>query len=117
MELRRNPRVTVTWRGFLKMNDGHLIPVRAQNVSESGLMILCPQALPVNHHYQMMLEIPCIDHSDSPPYKVPCRVSVLHSILSEDNFRIGVEFLELSPLHRDLIAAWVSLTNKYAPPH
>lgn len=116
MELRRNPRITVTWRGFLKLNDGHLIPVRAQNVSESGLMILCPQSLPVNHHYQMMLEIPCIDHSDAPPYKVPCRISVLHSILSEDSFRIGVEFLELSSLHRDLIAAWVSLTNKYAPP-
>lgn len=115
LELRRNPRITVNWRGFVRLSDGHLMPIRAHNVSETGLMIASPQSMVIKKQYQMMLEIPNIDRSDDPPYKVPLSAVVSHCVLSGDAFRIGVEFVDLASLHRDLIAAWVSITSKYDP--
>ena len=114
VELRRSPRINVTWRGAFKASDGTILPIKVINISDSGILFQCPQPAPINKDHQMMLEIPHIDHIRE-MYKVPCKVHVLHCILSGDFFRIGVKFVEISELHRDLLAAWVSLTSKLDP--
>ncbi|MBR7799064.1 PilZ domain-containing protein [Undibacterium fentianense] len=112
IELRKSPRINVTWRGLMKMGGSQIVPIRVINVSESGVLILSAQALPLNAEFQMMLEVPNIDHMRQAPHKVPCKVVVLHSVLSGDYFRVGVRFIELTELHKDLLNAWVSLANK-----
>ncbi|WMW79290.1 PilZ domain-containing protein [Undibacterium cyanobacteriorum] len=114
LELRRSPRINVTWRGAFRAADGSILPIKVINISDSGILFQCPQPAAITRDYQMMLEIPHIDHIRE-MYKVPCKVHVLHCILSGDFFRVGVKFVEISELHRDLLAAWVSLTSKLDP--
>lgn len=116
IELRRSPRINVTWRGMIKIAEGNILPIRAINVSATGVLILSPQALMINKEFHCMLEIPHIGQDSTQTYKVPCKIAILHSILSGDAFRIGVRFVEISELHQDLLDAWVSLASKLDPP-
>jgi c-di-GMP-binding flagellar brake protein YcgR len=116
IELRRSPRINVTWRGMLKLPEGKILSIRAINVSASGILILSPQSLMNGEKYHCMLEIPQIDLASKDLYRVPCKVEILHSILSADSFRVGMRFVEIAELHQDLINAWVSLASKFDPP-
>lgn len=116
IELRKSPRINVTWRALLKLGEGKLSPVRVFNVSETGLLILCEQALVIDRDYQLLIEIPALDPQIANPYKVSCKIVVLHSILSGDAFRVGVRIVDIAELHRDLINAWISLSRKQDPP-
>lgn len=116
IELRRNPRINVTWHGFIKVGENELAPVRVFNVSETGILILSEHALNIDQDYQLMLEIPPIAQEIMPPYKVSCKVLISHSILSGNYFRVGLRILDIAGLHRDLINAWVSLSKKFDPP-
>jgi c-di-GMP-binding flagellar brake protein YcgR len=116
VELRRSPRINVTWRGIVKLDDGDLIPIRAMNVSSTGILLHCNHALHANKEYQIMLEIPHIDQVSNALYRVPAKVQILHCILSGEAFRIGVRFVEVAEIHRDLVRAWVSLVSVFDPP-
>lgn len=98
------------------MGEGKVDPIRVFNVSETGILIMSEQALIIEKEYQVMLEIPHIDQEAMTPFKVPCKVIVLHSILSGNFFRVGVRLIEIATLHRDLINAWISLSKKFDPP-
>lgn len=111
VELRRSPRINVTWRGAFRAADGSILPIKVINISDSGILFQCSQPAVVQRDHQMMLEIPHIDQIAN-MYKVPCKVKVMHCILSGDFFRIGVQFVELSELHRDLVSAWISMTSR-----
>jgi c-di-GMP-binding flagellar brake protein YcgR len=116
VELRRSPRINVTWRGVLKANDGNLLPIRVLNVSSTGLLIQSAVALKMNAEYQTMLEIPHISHEvKAQLYKVPAKILILHSVLTGEYFRVGVRFTEIAEIHKDLVAAWISLASKYEP--
>lgn len=116
IELRKSPRINVTWRGIIKVAEGELLSIRAINVSATGVLILSPHPLVIGKEYHCMLEIPNIDFASKQLYKVPCKVAILHSILSGDSFRIGVRFVEIAELHQDLLNAWVSLASRLDPP-
>lgn len=111
IELRRSPRVNVSWRGMIKIAEGKIIPVRAMNISESGILLQCDEAVIVNKEYQLMLDVPQIRDLKLPSIKVPAKIRVQHMILSEGKYRLGMQFIELSDLHRDLLQAWISMTN------
>ena len=114
-ELRKTPRINVTWRGSVKMDDGKLVPIRVINVGNHGFLFLCPTALLAEHDYQLSLEVPNIDKTSSTLYQVTCTVVLTHSVLSGGQFRVGVKFVQMSRLHRDLINAWVSLASRLDP--
>ena len=112
IELRKSPRTNVTWRAAIKLDAGNIVPAKVVNVSATGILLQCAHRVVVNHEYQVMMEVPRIDQPAGVPYQVRCKVVVLHAILSGDFFRIGVKFSELSDLHRNLIAAWLSIATK-----
>jgi hypothetical protein len=114
-ELRKTPRINVTWRGTVKMDQDKTVPIRIINVGNNGLLLLCPKALMADCEYQLSLEVPDIDKSSNALYKVNCVVALTHSVLSGEQFRIGVKFLSISSINRDLINAWVSLASKFDP--
>lgn len=115
IELRKSRRINVTWRGLLKLSEGKFASVRVFNVSETGLLILSEQGLMTDRDYQLMVEIPHIDPLVNNPFKVSCKVAVLHSILSGDAYRVGVRITQIAELHRDLINAWISMSKKQDP--
>ncbi|MFC0350993.1 PilZ domain-containing protein [Undibacterium danionis] len=114
-ELRKTPRINVTWRGTINMDNAKLVPIKIINVGSSGFLFLCPKALMADREYSLSVEIPNIDKSSSMQYQVDCVVVLTHSVLSGEQFRIGVKFVSISSMHRDLINAWVSLASKFDP--
>lgn len=114
-ELRRTPRINVTWRGQVKMDDNRLVPIRIINVSNSGFLFLSPKALLSERDYHIHVEVPNIDKTSSALYQLSCVVELTHSVLSGEQFRVGVKFVSMSSMHRDLINAWVSLASKFDP--
>jgi c-di-GMP-binding flagellar brake protein YcgR len=114
-ELRKTPRINVTWRAHVKMDDNKLVPIRIINVSNSGFLFLSSKALMSEREYQLNVEVPSIDKTSSALYHVNCVVALTHSVLSGEQFRVGVKFVNISSMHRDLINAWVSLASKFDP--
>lgn len=112
IELRKSPRTNILWRAAIKLGEGNIVPAKVVNVSASGLLIQCVDRVEIDKEYRMMMEVPRIDQSSSDPYQVVCKVAVLHAILSGDSYRIGVKFTEISDLHENLVAAWLSISNK-----
>ena len=112
IELRKSPRSNVLWRAAIKLGEGNIVPAKVINVSASGLLIQCAHNVAIDKEYRLLMEVPRIDQSSSEPYQVACKISVLHAILSGDSYRIGVKFTEISDLHKNLVAAWLSITNK-----
>ena len=113
MELRKNPRANVTWRGAIKLSDGEIIAVKIVNIASDGLLLHCPTALEVNQQYKIMMEMPSIDQSSSVRHQAPCKVLAMHIRLSGDFYQVGVRFTEISDLHQALFDAWLSITAKF----
>lgn len=107
IELRKGPRVNITWRAVVRLPDGSLMQAKATNLSAGGILLLCKTDLGVGHRCSMMLEVPGITDLAKVSH-VPCQGLVLHSILSSGVYRIGVRLVELSDLHGELLRAWVS---------
>jgi hypothetical protein len=114
-ELRKTPRINVTWRGSVKVDDDKLVPIRVINVGNNGFLFLSPKALMADRDYQLSLEVPNIDKTSGTLHQVNCVVTLTHSVLSGEQFRIGVKFATISSMHRDLINAWVSLASRFDP--
>jgi c-di-GMP-binding flagellar brake protein YcgR len=111
MEKRKASRLNVVWRGAIKVGEAKIVAAKVINLSESGIMFECMMPVELQKEYEFMMEVPGI-HQAADAHRVRCRVKILHTILSEGIYRIGVKFAELSDLHRDLIAAQVSILRK-----
>lgn len=111
IEKRKSARPAVVWRAAIKLEAAKLTAAKVINVSESGLMFECIAPLELQREYEFMMEVPALQQT-SDPHQVLCRVKVLHTILSEGIYRVGVRFVQLADLHRDLIAARISMSKK-----
>ncbi|MFZ6720708.1 PilZ domain-containing protein [Undibacterium sp. Ji49W] len=109
IELRKSPRVTVTWRSGIKMPDGRLIFTKVINISAEGVLLQSPENLVPLRSYPMMIEIPGIVQ-EAELYKVSCKGTVRHAILSGDSYNVGMLLSEMSELHAQLVVAWISKT-------
>lgn len=111
IELRHSPRINVIWRATLELPDGRVLFPKIINLSAEGVLMLCPEHLPVLREYPISIDIPALDfvHEN---YQVDCTVMVKHAILSGDIYRIGASFWEISGLHKELVNAWLSKTLK-----
>ncbi|MBC3861879.1 PilZ domain-containing protein [Undibacterium jejuense] len=113
IELRKAPRINVTWRTGIKLKDGSLMFCRAVNISKTGLLLDCPQRLMRNQTYHAMIEIPSIEIR-SEIIRVSCQCEIKHIVLTDDHYRVGIALDGLSDLHQELINAWVSKANQKA---
>lgn len=109
IELRRSPRITVTWRAGVKLSDGKLILARLVNISAEGALLHIPENLIPQRSYPMLIEIPGI-YQESDIYKVSCKGTVRHAILSGEVYHVGIQLTEMSQLHTELVTAWISKT-------
>ncbi|MFZ6875152.1 PilZ domain-containing protein [Undibacterium sp. Di27W] len=113
IELRRSPRITVTWRAGVKLPDGRLLLARVVNLSAEGVLVHVPENLLPQRTYPMMIEIPGI-YQEADIHKVSCKGTVRHAILSGEVYHVGVQLSEMSELHAQLVSAWISKTAHLA---
>lgn len=111
IELRKSPRITVTWRAGVKLLDGRLLLAKVVNVSNDGVLIHSSENLVLQRSYPMMIEIPAIVQSQE-IYKVSCKGTVKHTLLSGEVYHIGIQLSEMSELHAELVVAWISKTAR-----
>ncbi|MES2036274.1 MAG: PilZ domain-containing protein [Pseudomonadota bacterium] len=109
IELRRSPRVTVTWRAGVKLPDGRLILAKIVNISAEGVLLHTSENLIPQRSYPMLIEIPGI-FQEAEIYKVSCKGMVRHAILSGEIYHVGIQLSEMSELHAELVVAWISKT-------
>ena len=102
IELRRAPRINVTWRAGVKLKDGRLL-----------LLLECSQALSPGKIYPLLIEVPSLV-ARSELVRVSCQCEVKHVVLSGDNYRVGVALAGLPGSDAELISAWVSMANQRA---
>ena len=113
IELRRAPRINVTWRAGIKLKDGKLLLCKAINISKTGLLLECSHNLSPGKTYPLIIEIPSLtDRSEL--IRVSCQCEVMHVVLSGNNYRIGVSLDGLPGSGNELINAWVSMANQKA---
>ncbi|MFZ6690367.1 PilZ domain-containing protein [Undibacterium sp. SXout20W] len=113
IELRRAPRINVTWRAGVKLKDGRLLLCKAINISKTGLLLECSQALSPGKIYPLLIEVPSLV-ARSELVRVSCQCEVKHVVLSGDNYRVGVALAGLPGSDAELISAWVSMANQRA---
>jgi hypothetical protein len=113
IELRKNPRTNVVWRGVIKLGDDNIVAAKVVNISKGGVLIHCPASVELNKEYRLLLNVPHIDQASAQNYQVHCTMRVVSTLLSGEYYHINLKFTELSDLHRCLFEAWLSLVNKY----
>ena len=111
IELRKAPRINVTWRAGVRLKDGRILLCKAVNVSKTGLLLECTQTLSPGVAYPLVIEIPSIVNR-AELIRVSCQCEVKHSVLSGDYYRIGVALTGLPSSDGELISAWVSMTSQ-----
>jgi len=114
IELRKTPRINVNWRVSIQLPDKRLLQLKAMNISDEGILLRCPVALSATSSYPVLLEIPSLQ-SHEEHYLVSGQGSVIHSILSDGDYRIHLRLSAMSALHTELVQAWVSrVTRKFS---
>lgn len=113
IELRRAPRINVSWRCGIRMPDGHLLLCRAVNISGEGVLLQCQESLQLTRSYPMMIEISGITNSND-IFRVACKGAVRHIILTGGHYHAGMHLTNMSDLHNELVNAWISRANKFA---
>ncbi|MFZ4527320.1 MAG: PilZ domain-containing protein [Undibacterium curvum] len=111
VELRRAPRINVTWRCGIKLSDGRLLMCRAINISSEGILLISEEKLIPSRSYPMMVEIPGIKDPKE-IFRVSCKGNVRHVVLSDGNYRAGIHLSDMSEVHKELVSAWVSMAEK-----
>ncbi|MFZ6847171.1 PilZ domain-containing protein [Undibacterium sp. RuRC25W] len=111
IELRKAPRVNVTWRAGVKLKDGRLIVCNAVNSSKNGLLLECAQGLSLDVTYPLIIEIPSLANR-AELIHVSCQCEVKHVVLKGENYRIGIALSGLPSNDGELISAWVSMTSQ-----
>ena len=79
------------------------------NVSAEGVFLQTSGNLIPQRTYPMMVEIPGIVQ-EAEIYKVSCKGTVRHAILSGDSYNVGMQLSDMSELHAQLVIAWISKT-------
>ncbi|WP_428718763.1 PilZ domain-containing protein [Undibacterium curvum] len=111
VELRRAPRINVTWRCGIKLTDGRLLMCRAINISAEGILLISEVNLVPARSYPMLVEIPSIKDPKE-IFRVSCKGNVRHVVLSDGNYRAGIHLSDMSEVHKELVSAWVSMAEK-----
>ena len=110
IENRQLPRANVVWRTAYLVAVGKYSPLKIINISEGGVGAVTESRFNLGQQMQLVLEIP---HPDGSPRWIhaPIKAVVVHTILSGENYKIGVKFTEIDINHKAVIKTWVSKLN------
>jgi hypothetical protein len=113
LELRKNPRINVIWRGVIELSEDNIIPAKVANIASGGLLLHCAFHLEKGQEYRVMMEVPSIVPTSSAHYQVHCKMRVQQIILRGEVYHLNMQFTELGDLHQSLFDAWLSIINKH----
>ncbi len=113
IELRKNPRMNVIWRGVIELSEDNIIAAKVVNIASGGLLLHCAFHLEKGQEYRVMMEVPGIVQSSSAHYQVHCKMRVQQIILRGEVYHLNMQFTEVEELHKSLFDAWLSIISKH----
>jgi hypothetical protein len=110
IDQRREPRVPVVWPGRIDLGGGQSMEVRVRDISESGVGLRCDRPIPIDSRLNVTLGVP--DLNDPKRLQaVPGALRVMFVVMAGDEWRVGCQWLELSPAGRALMQQWLQRTR------
>ncbi|MFN3915976.1 MAG: PilZ domain-containing protein [Aquabacterium sp.] len=106
-DARQSARINVSWRARVLVTATQFIEGRAINVSETGVGLLLPQAMPVGARLTAAMAVPdSADRSHIIP--VTLQIKVVFNVASGDQFKVGCQIAQLDDAGRKLIRHWIN---------
>ncbi len=104
-ENRSSDRRPVSWRAKILLPQGQVLEARATDVGLNGLGLLLPVPLPEGKIVQLAVQIP---RGGPGKYEVLTgSARVVFQVLRGGEYQVGVEWQQLEPAKRQLIAQFV----------
>ena len=101
-QARAAPRVSVSWRARVLLEDATVLECRTLNISELGFNLLCGRALSGGTTLNVALAVPePKDRSRIRPVTLTARV-VFH-VAAGDQFKVGMQFVRVDEAARQLL--------------
>lgn len=107
VQMRQEPRVSVTWRARVLVSAQDFLEGRTHNLSEKGVGLIMPRSFPPGTILTTALAVPQPnDRSLIKP--VMLQIKVAFSVASGDLFKIGAQILKIDSNDQKLIDEWVN---------
>ncbi|MES2092109.1 MAG: PilZ domain-containing protein [Pseudomonadota bacterium] len=103
---REQHRVMVSWRARLVLGPNLFEDAKVTNISEGGMGLIVERPFPDGARLDVAIAIPALTDRTRLHYaQVQCRVAF--NVLSNKQFRIGVQFLSIDSASKQLIHQWL----------
>jgi c-di-GMP-binding flagellar brake protein YcgR len=110
VDARGSTRVNAHWRARVLVSPEAFIEGRTINVSEGGVSLLLDRRFPNGAPLTVALAVPdTTDRTRLIP--LTAQVRVIFNVASGDQFRLGLQFTQMSDEGRQAIRRWVSLLS------
>lgn len=109
---RQAPRARVTWRAVHIQEGRNNLLIKVVDISEGGIGVITQNNYAIGQVLNIGMEIPAPNNLNKKTQHI-CRTAVVHTVLSNEGYRVGLRFLEINEAHKALIKAWVA---KYIAP-
>lgn len=110
VDARGSARVNAHWRARVLISPESFIEGRTVNVSEGGVSLLLDRRFPDGVVLTVALAVPdATDRTRLNPLTVQARV--VFNVASGDQFRLGLQFTQISNEGRKAVRHWVNLLS------
>jgi c-di-GMP-binding flagellar brake protein YcgR len=107
VQRRTTPRLMVNWHTRIMVDAPRFIEASVIDISEGGVGIHCDQRVRENQVYEFAVSVPNFIEWDR-HQAIQFKGVVQSVVLSGDKFRLGVQFVSISPPAKSLIMAWLA---------
>lgn len=105
-ENRAAPRKIVSWRARVATGGRNVVEGRTFDVSSGGAGLLCASALPNGAVVLVELQVLSADpHGET--QVVTCKAKLVFQVLSGDDYRCGVQWVEPSLTFKKALSPWL----------
>jgi hypothetical protein len=109
-ERRRYPRATIDYRGLLETAHGDRVPLRARDISGSGVFLYTEQKLSEFVEVSLTISLPAVGASPELTFQCSGIIVRAEDIDDEPGWPYGaaVHYTEIDESHRDAVCAYVT---------
>lgn len=107
IEQRQFPRLNVSFRAVILLPDDKKLFVKINNISEGGVGFLCPENFALGQMLNVVMEVPSLNNPAQRAH-LPCKIRIQHNVLSQQEYRLGAQIVEMDEKHKALFRSWLN---------
>jgi hypothetical protein len=103
---RKEPRVKVSWPARVQLANGRVVELRVRDLSNSGIGLLTPAAIPANTVLNFAMGVPGLDDIGRIT-PVSGTIKTTYMVVQGPDIYCGGMWVNLPPAGRDLVDKWI----------